>query len=53
MGIQKEHHQQLAEFTAEYDLQPIASHLSGIIKECLAGAPSGQTHLNFAEVQRE
>ena len=40
MGIQKEHHQQLAEFTAEYDLQPIASHLSGIIKECLAGAPS-------------
>ena len=37
MGIQKEHHQQLAEFTAEYDLQPIASHLSGIIKECLAG----------------
>jgi hypothetical protein len=39
MGIQKEHHQQLAEFTAEYDLQPIASRLSAIIKECLAGTP--------------
>jgi len=39
MGIQKEHHQLLAQFTAEYDLQPIASHLSAIIKESLESEP--------------
>lgn len=40
MGIQKEHHQLLATFTTEYDLQPIASRLSTIIKESLANNPS-------------
>lgn len=40
MGIQKEHHQLLAKFTTEYDLQPIASRLSTIIKESLANNPS-------------
>ncbi len=42
MGIQKEHHQLLTQFTAEYDLQPIASHLSTIIKESLASDPSNK-----------
>ncbi len=42
MGIQKEHHQLLAQFTTEYDLQPIASYLSTIIKESLASDPSNK-----------
>lgn len=36
MGIQKEHHQNLAQLTQEYNLEPFASHLSSIIKESLA-----------------
>ena len=42
MGIQKEHHQLLTQFTTEYDLQPIATHLSTIIKESLASVSSSK-----------
>ncbi|MHC5859075.1 hypothetical protein, partial [Nostoc sp.] len=42
MGIQKEHHQLLTQLTTEYDLQPIATHLSTIIKESLASVSSSK-----------
>ncbi len=35
MGIQKEHHQNLAQITHEYSLDFFNSHLSSIIKESL------------------
>jgi hypothetical protein len=35
MGIQKEYHQLLSQFTTDYNLEPITSRLSAIIKESL------------------
>ena len=35
MGIQKEHHQLLSQFTTDYNLEPIVPRLSVIIKESL------------------
>ena len=40
MGIQKDHHQNLAQLTQEYNLESFASHLSTIIKESLAVSQS-------------
>ena len=36
MGIQKDHHQNLAQLTQEYNLEPFTLHLSTIIKESLS-----------------
>lgn len=42
MGIQKEHHQNLAQLTQQYNLESFTSHLSSIIKEALATKDEGK-----------
>ena len=42
MGIQKDHHQNLAQLTQKYNLEPFAAHLSTIIKESLATNEQGK-----------
>ncbi len=42
MGIQKEHHQNLAQLTQEYNMNFLNSHLSTIIKESLATQKQGK-----------